>query len=220
MERKPCFIISEHYGAHSELFRDDEDMRHNVSGAFMEMYHVWDEVLVHLRLDVPPGPFASWQIASGWRDRPLVDGDAFSDREGRHIRAGQSAYSILDSYGFDLGDTTDRAFDEEPQGEEDRHRERPLWPGHLVIPRPDVNCLLVEGMVDEAWRQYICNLVAGFRHFVSDCRKLHTEVPKVRALALRACLLAMDLQYLCRLLDYAWFLHARDDQEWLEYDRG
>ena len=206
-----CGVLANHYGDHPKWFLDEEECQDNISGAFMEMYHAW-EVLAELRLDAPPGPVAEWQLACGWRDRPARGGP--SSPVFRDALLHFTSRIILDSTVFSLLEVSSRVWDELPNDEAVRRSERDLWPGHMTLPRPDVNCLLVEGMVDDAWRHYICNLVAGFRHFISDGGKLHTDVPKVRSLVVRAYFLAMDMQYLRRLLEYAWFLHARDDQEW------
>lgn len=197
--------IARHYAEDVPWFVDedwehDEEARVNIAGAFRDFFGIAGE-LSRVDLDHPPQPVVAWMTAADLREA------------GHWSLAFGMAESCLHSEVWNLVELTNDATSEEPlYGEPGvAEHERGFWPAGAVPPRPSFDALLREGVMAQEWAEFLRSLAAGFHALTDEMCRVHAEVTAARSLLFRGFFLCMDLIYAGRVLDYAWHLHAAED---------
>ena len=205
--------IARHYGDELSWFasdlEQDDDARMQIRGACRDFLSIakW---LDALDLNEGPLPVVEW-LRKHQRDE---------DDNWRSAVAW--AETCLNSKVWNLIEVTDHATSEEPlYGEPDvAERERPFWPEGATPARPSVDPLFRDGLMTQDWIDCLQALADGFQSLADEMCNAHDEVTAARSLLFRGFFLCMDVVYAGRALDYAWHLHATDEDrpDWTEED--
>jgi len=187
----------------------DEEARVNLAGAFRDFFSI-AEWLDAVDFSGAPVPVVEWL-----RKYRRGDDDEWES-------AVSWAEVCLNSNVWNLIEITDQATSEEPLYGETGvvEHERPFWPEGATPARPRVDPLFREGMLTEEWLGFLQALAAGFQSLADEMCEMHDEVTAARSLLFRGFFLCMDLVYAGRALDYAWHLHATDEDRpgWTDED--
>ena len=208
-----AYEIARHYGDEVPWFasdlEQDEEARTNIRGACRDFLSIarWLDAL-----DLSEGPLS---VVAWLRKYRRGEDDNWRS-------AVAWAETCLNSKVWSLIEVTDHATSEEPlYGEPGvAEHERPFWPEGATPARPSVDPLFRDGMLTEEWRDFLQALAAGFQSLADEMCEMHEEVTAARSLLFQGFFLCMDLVYAGRALDYAWHLHATDEDRpgWTDED--
>jgi len=204
MSRRRVHEIARHYGDEVPWFRSDlqqdDEARLNIRGAFSDILSI-AEWLYALDLGEGQAPVVKW----------VGRGGPGSEEEWK--LAVSWAETCLNSKVWNLIEVTDQATREEPLYAEPgvAEHERGFWPDGAVPARPGVDPLFRDGLMTQEWIDYLKALAGGFEALADEMCEMHETVTAARSLLFRGFFLCMDLAYVGRAMDYAWHLHATEE---------
>lgn len=190
-------LVSNHFSRNINWFEYDDEADRVLTdavGKALSLVVGLAQDLTALDLSTPPAPLVQWVRSSRWWDFHA----SYEARTREMLTPYRGMLAELPSELPTWGLFEDG---ENPQAELE------AWPADWPRGRPPCVTLIKHGMVTETWITFIKELAAEFSRLSNDCQLLPRSVPEAHCLVMRAYLLASDFLYLCRVNEYAWFLH-------------